>query len=316
MTNPNERLKHHVSGAIARGEAEAVVEQAPRATIKTVIRAYRFDVKVPAEEAAYEALRAKLKDGPHLMESWGSGSHYDFVADIDGQEVELETEHLFGNQWNTAPIAGKTDKSLRVFDWAQDAAVLIPGHIKQGHYLEQTDEMREVRRNTDKCGYCGRQEPAAKGYVFCPHCVGSAYLTVKDLPLTRMAPVCDSGFGPERKECAPLTEAEKAYLLPLYREAQLHGNTERDKARIAKQRKDIAAKYEKAVRVATEERDGYTWLMDHGIKTDNVIYYSHTETFSFGWRTPIEPELETELLGELEGFPFAYEIKSAKRGAA
>lgn len=283
-------------------------------TIKTVIHAYRFDVKVPAEKAAYQELRAKLKDGPHLMESWGGASHYAFVADIDGQEIELETECLFDNQWNTAPIAGHSENGLRVFDWAQDAAVLIPANIKQGHYLEQTDEMREVRRNTDKCGYCGKQEPAAKGYVFCPHCIGSQFLTVKDLPMTRMRPVCDS--GPRRKESAPLTEAEKAYLLPLYREAQLHGNTERDKARIAKERKDIAAKFEKAVRVATEERDGYTWLMDHGIRTDNVIYYSHTETFSFGWRTPIDAELETELLGELEGFPFAYEIKRAQRGAA
>lgn len=282
-------------------------------TLKTTIHAYRFDVSKADEKEAYAALCAKLANHPPKMHSssWAAGpGHYEFVRDIDGQTVELETEHLFDNQWNTAPIPGKSDKGLRVFDWAEDAC-LPNKFFKQGHYLDQTDEMREIRRNTDACGYCGKQEPAAKGYVFCPHCIGSQYLTVESLPMTRMVPVCES-FNFQR---APLTKAEADYLLPLYKEAQLHGHTERDKARIAKKRADIKAKYEKALRVADEEYLGLLWLMDHGIKTDNVIYYSHTETFSFGWRTPLGPELETELLGELEGFPFAYELQTKAKAA-
>src|SRR5574342_721932 len=147
--------------------------------------------------------------------------------------------------------------------------------------------MRDIRRNTHKCGYCGKQEPAQKGYVFCPHCIGSAYLKSSELHLLRMMPVEFEGNR------APLTEAEQAHLLPLYKEAQLHGN-ERDKA----------------IYIAETEFKGFTWLMDHGIKTDNCIYYSHTDRFSFGWRNPVDAEFLSELLDVVSEFPFAYEIKT------
>ena len=50
------------------------------------------------------------------------------------------------------------------------------------------------------------------------------------------------------------------------------------------------------------------WLMDHGAGAaliDNCIYYSHTNLFNFGWRTPIAAEMLADVL---VGFPFAYEI--------
>lgn len=280
--------------------------------MKTTLHVYRFDVSEPAQKAEYEALKAKLKGYPHRMHSSsgrGDKTHYDFVRDLDGQEIELETTHLFENQWNTAPIAGVSDKGLRVFDWASDALFDGRGqtvkHIKQGHYLDQTDDMREVRRNTMKCAYCGKQEPAAKGYVFCPHCIDSEYLTEEHLPLTRMRPV------DVRDQSIPLTEAEKAHLLPLFREAQLHGVTERGKARIAKARADVIAKHAKAIANATTERDGFIWLMDHGVRTDNVIFYDHTGQFGFGWRTPCDAAFVSALLDIISEFSWPYEIKCA-----
>lgn len=277
--------------------------------MKTKIHAYNFDTTKPAEKAAYAALVAKLKTGPRWMKSHGGQGHYDFVRDLDGQEIELETAHLFDNQWNTAPIEGKTEKGLRVFDWAEDV-IYINGRenktTKRGHWLEQTDEMREIRRNVDKCGYCGKQEPAAKGYVFCPHCLDSEYLKESELHLTRMACIADRD-----KPRAPLTEAERAHLLPLYRDAQLHGSTERGTARLAKQRADIEAKFRTETANAKAERDGLIWLLDHGIKIDNCIYYSHTAKFSFGWRSPVSDDIRGRLLQIISEFPFPYEIKCA-----
>lgn len=274
--------------------------------MRTVIHTYQFDTRKADERAAYVELAAKLSAGPHCMKSHGQGSHY--MPELSFREIELETEHLFDNQWNTAPIEGVSDKGLRVFDWAEDAIFdrgVENTWLKQGHWLEQTAEMREIRRNTHKCGYCGKQEPAAKGYVFCPHCIDSEYLTEKDLPLTRMLPV-DSPFGTER---APLSEAERAHLLPLFREAQLHGTTERGKARRLKQRADIAAKAKSAIENATAERDGMLWLLDHGVNIDNVIFYSHTGRFGFGWRKPVDAALYSQLCDILCEFPFDYDIK-------
>lgn len=274
-------------------------------TIKTVIRAYRFDIRNKEEKAAWLALRDSLKaQGLRLMESHGGASHW--LNGYDGVSVDLETAHLFDNQWNTAPIPGKSETGLRVFDWALDYKPNGSPDIKRGHYLEQTEEMRQVRADRIACGYCGKQAPASSGLKFCPHCIGSEYLKSSDLHLTRMRGVTFAGSR------APLTPEELAERLPLCRDAQINGNTERDKKRIAAKRADIESKYRKAVDNATTERDGFTWLMDRGINTADVIYYSHTGRFGFGWRGQgVDAELLSPLLDVISEFPFPYDITCA-----
>lgn len=273
-------------------------------TIKTTIHTYDFDTRDPEQKRAYDALRESLKGWPHCMTAFGN--YLAAARALAGGVVELETKHLFDNQWNT-PTA-------RVFDWAQTPSTggpvsgkNAPSWAKRGYYLEQTAEMRELRRNTHKCGYCGKQEPAAKGYVFCPHCIDSEYLTEKDLPLTRMRSVENSGV---LGTFAPLTEAERAHLLPLFRDAQLHGTTERGKARIAKQRADIAADLVRTNKHAQAKHDGLIWLLDHSVNIDNVIYYD-TGRFGFGWRKPVDAAIVSQLLGIISEFGHPYDIKCA-----
>lgn len=276
--------------------------------MKTTIHTYFFDCAIPEQNAAYKALKEKLKaQGLSVFCTWGGKSgHYQSVNKINGQTIELETAHLFNNQWNTAPIEGHSDKGLRVFDWAEDYPIDFRKDIKRGHYLTQTPEMSEIRRNTCGCGYCGKQEPSAKGYTFCPHCLDSAYLKIEDLKLLRMLPVCESD-----KNRPELSEAEKAHLVPLYKTAQLHGTTERGKARIAKARADLLKERDSAIEKANTKFAGFTWLMDHGVNTDNVIYYDHVKTFSFGWRTALNAEIVSDLLEIVSEFPFSYELKCA-----
>lgn len=282
--------------------------------IRTRIHSFAFNLKVPAEKAAWKALKDQLAPThPHPMRAYEGtrGFERDVIAPLDGREIELETRFLFDNQWNTAPIPGISEEGLRVFDW-HIALQFGLDHIRLGHWLEQTDEMRELRRNTMTCGYCGKQEPAAKGYVFCPHCLDSEHLGESDLFLTRMRAVEDTGPG---RKLPPLTDAERAYLLPLYREAQLHGSTERGRKRIAKMRADIIAKCDHETKAAVTERDGFLWLMDHGVGAGmvaNCIYYKHTGKFCFGWRKPlgkIEAHGFGGLVEILQGFPFEFEIK-------
>lgn len=280
-------------------------------TIKTIYHAYNFDISKPEDLAQWTALKARLTEqGLTCFETWG-GKNKHYQPSLDGRELALETKCLFANQWNTAPVADYWNgaQGLRVFDWAMDYQQYAKNY-KRGYYLDQTAEMQEVRRNTHKCGYCGKQEPAAKGYVFCPHCIDSEYLDEQTLPLTRMIAVEDTD---KREIRADLTQAEREYLLPLYREAQLHGKTERGKERLIKQRQDIEQKAEKRIRSAKAERDGMTWLLDHGVKIDNVIYYDHTGKFSFGWRKPVSQDVKSGLLDILVEFPFEYEIKGGNQ---
>lgn len=291
-------------------------------TIKSTLRMFAFDTSTPEGKTAWAEFKAarKAENYPHEMESLGNSTAGDmktagfyWLPDLDGAEVELETAHLFENQWNAAPIPGDTSENgRRLFDWAIEVSYPYNNGARspwrRGHYLVQTGEMREIRRNTYVCGYCGHPEAAAKGSIFCPKCIGSEYLKESDLHLTRMQPV-DAPFSESR---APLTDAERAHLMPLYVHAQTHGNTERDKARIANKRASVLDKYERVTRNAATERDGFLWLMDHGIKTDNVIFYSHTGRFGFGWWQPLGAEVLAALL-EATGaeFPFPYDIVTA-----
>jgi hypothetical protein len=280
-------------------------------TIKTVFHSYRFNIENPEQKQAYNDLKEKLSAlGLKCFETWGGSSHY--KPELDGKTITLETEHLFNNQWNTAPIDGVSDIGLHIFDWAQDYLSRSMGmnpNIKMGHWLEQTPEMREARRNTVACGYCGKQEAAQKGSVFCPHCIDSQYLKSNELHLLRMKPV------DAKHDRAPLTEAERAYLLPIYRDAQTKGTTERGKARLVKLRADIEKKYEKVSIDAKIERNGFLWILDAGLGpnvVENCIYYTHTGKFSFGWRTPLDEETKSVILDKISEFPFPYELKCAE----
>lgn len=294
-------------------------------TLKTKIHYYRFDFSKDGQRTAYTNLRENVltKIGfpawkndhsdsqKHFPRSFDKALNktFEFMREIaafageTGNAIELETDHLFNNQWNSAPVNG-SDKGMRLFNWNEN---LYPNsNIVDGYYLEQTPEMKAVLLNTHKCGYCGKQELAAKGYTFCPHCIDSQYLTENDLHLTRMVSV-----ALDSHKRAALTKAERDYLLPVWRDAQIHGQTKRGIERINKMRKDIDNEYRASIANATEKRDAAIWLMDNlSGMVDNWIFYSHTGKHSFGWRKPITDQtVYDQLVKELAGFPFAYEIE-------
>lgn len=289
-------------------------------TIKTILHAYNFDLTNASDRTAYEALvAARTAEGREVFKTHGGGSHY--LPHLDGAEVELETAHVFDDQWNTAPIPGVSDNGLRVFDWAEDAIWNYGREnltTRRGHWLELTDEMQTVRRDTLKCGYCDAhyhvsQAPADR---FCTKCTGSEYLKESELRLTRLLPA-GASFGAER---APLTEAEAAALLPVYREAQLTGNNARDAAatvkareRIAKRRAETIATAERKKANADTVRDIELWVLDNlGYRwLGNVIFYDHTGRASFGWYKPLQVDELSALLDKVSEFPFPYDIKCA-----
>lgn len=275
--------------------------------METTLRAYCFDTHRSDERAAWSALQARLlASHPHCMHSHGGASHW--LERLDGATVTLETQHVFDNQWNTAPIPGDSNAPTgrRVFDWALDFEPSGNYSLMRGHYLDQTDAMRETRANRRACGYCGHQYTLPDAPNFCGECMGSEYLKASELHLLRVRGV---GLHTKRE---PLTDAERAQLLPLYREAQLHGISERDKTSRKRERTHILDAYDaagKKYRLAATERDGMLWLHDHGIRTANIIFYSHTGRFCFGWRDKADPEFVSALLEVVSEFPFPYDIK-------
>lgn len=292
----------------------STVQASTAVTLQTTIHTYRYNLDIPAEKQAYEALCERMKaQGVRCFDTWG-GKHPHYRPELDGLTIELETKFLFNNQWNTAPVAGVSELGLRVFDWAQD--YIDNKRIKMGHWLEQTPAMKEARENRLKCGYCGKQydkrdTPAPP--AFCHACLGNEHLKTGDLKLLRLRSVAD-----ERGEFPPLTAEEEAYLMPLYRAEQIGKGSERSRLQRAKLGERLQREYEKAVKEATDKYGGMRWLFEHGCSVrlmENCIYYAHTGVFTFGWREKLEEGEDLNWLMEnMSEFPWDYNTETRHRG--
>lgn len=265
--------------------------------MKTTLKTYFYDTDRPQDREPYYQLKTRLEKTPgrghkmHALKSPGS-------SEPKEGEIILETDFLFENQWNS--------NVGRVFDWYEEAVFSYGkerANIKRGHYLEITPEMVSIRATTLKCGYTGAQFPdtTTPRFNLTQAALGSPYLKESELYLLRLARVCDE----YRVNREPLTEEELKIVLPKYIDAQTKATGKvRDE-----QREGILKNFEKVTSNATLERDGMLWLLDHGMQLENVIFYNHTRSFSFGWRTPYTGEARLKILDLLKQFPFEYDVK-------
>lgn len=295
------------------------------ATLKTRLHLYCFESGTnPAYKAMVREIEANGDGRGHWMNSWGgdakgaAGRFYgDGMNAASVEEVEIDLSHVFGNQWNESGEGGR-----RLFDWYEEYEPRgWRSGVKRGHWLEVTPEMSEARRLTLKCRYCGHQygpyhdplpEPApVPGEVmFCARCLDSEHLKPDDLKLLRLSSVA-AQEADGKGSVAELSESERAWLMPRYVARQTTGSDSRAKRARDRQRERVLEKFDEETAAATAERDGMLWLWNRGLSLDNVIYYSHTGKFSFGWRSPVSAEVEAELLKVVSEFPFPYEIKTA-----
>lgn len=79
---------------------------------------------------------------------------YKMLEQIQGMTLEVETDFLFNDQYNTAPIPGVSEQGMRIMDESVDAVI---------------DDIRQLRKrcnwcghhsdiNTPDCEYCGNAE--------------------------------------------------------------------------------------------------------------------------------------------------------------
>jgi len=268
-----------------------VLENSP--VITTQLTAYRFNTINPAEREAYHTLCVTLRETRECFSSIAPTER----SKINSGTVQLETRHVFENQWNTTDDS-ETNPKMRVFDWAE--SIQTNTNIKQGHYLTLSSEMVEIRKDVAKCGYCGSMHWLMDGLVFCNQCLDSEYLEKKDLPLLLLRPIAES-----KSDRRKLTSMEWGALLPVYIKAQTINVKTAEKSH----RDDIEREYKKSTLEAETRYNGFIWLLDKNVNIKNCIYYSHQNSFCFGWKQPLSETLHEVLTAVLNEFPFAYTIK-------
>jgi hypothetical protein len=274
--------------------------------IQTKIQSYYYDISILADKLAYDNLCENMKaNNIKCFEAYGINSHY-LSWCKDSTIIQLEDKHLFNNQWNTAPIDGVSDKGLRVFDWAQD---YLPSNyrknIKKGHYLVITEEIKKARESRLQCGYTGKQilknEKPEHGFNL--DALISEYLTEDYLHLIRYEAL---NVGKR----AELSESEKSFLMPLFLEAQIYTKKQKEQKEKQKEQTKIIQDYENTLMHAKNKRDGFQWLFDNNFSLNNWIYFDHTKTFCFGWRSDgVDSTLAETMRKKLVDFPAKYEIK-------
>lgn len=268
-------------------------------TINTVLHYYRFDISQPEQAEQYKALCEQLKaQGLKVFDSI-SPDHSKFykekIQPLNGQIVKLETEHLFNNQWNTTATE-TSEIGLRVFDWSEP--IYPDRKIKEGMYLDQTPEMISIKKETYKCNYCGKNYHNPE-HKFCNNCLGSEFLTPDNLQLLALTPICKE----YRDNKEPIIIPES--LIKEYNETQKLSRT----ARLKKQQDNKLAAIQSDIESSKIEYNAFKWLIDKNMDFDNVIYYSHSKEFCFGWRNSLNDSDKAELKESLKGFPYPYKLK-------
>ena len=114
---------------------------------------------------AHEIYASRVNTGQHMFlnDKW-----YEKLKAIAGKTLVVETEYLFKDQFNTAPIEGVSESGLRIM--AESVEEVI-------------DDEREWML---KCNYCGQMSEVS--YVTserCPHCNQGDYL----VPLSKSAEI-------------------------------------------------------------------------------------------------------------------------------
>lgn len=287
--------------------------------LRTKLHHYSFP---SSDHPGYKAMVAEIEANNvgrgHCMSAFETpsksfdGTLWQKQKELAVEEVVLDTEYFFENQWNEAKGSG----NRRLFDWRE----FYYGNgrpDKTGHWLEITPEMAQLRTETFKCGYCG--ELYGPQHItpipesgFCTACIGGLHLKQDELYLLRLRRV----VGGRSRGFPKLTAEESELLTPLYIEEQTISLRRAEERARQKDKEDIdglvakaTRKAEALIRDAKEERDGKIWLWERGFQMDNVIYYSHSRQFGFGWRQPVSNDVRDKLLEVISEFPAAYTIK-------
>ena len=256
--------------------------------MQTRLTYYYLNVSKPDDRAEYLALLDRMAKDPDrgpVFCAWGS--KWKAHPHNEVEEIELDTGHLFDNQWNEAG-----DKGRRLFEWYEE--YVDNKNIHLGYVMDLTPEMLEAKRNRYRCHFCAFQIDNPK-VEFCPSCLGSQFLEEKDLSLTRLTPVTES-YSKAKVPADRYVE---------YRAEQIRCRRIRLRERKANNRKSAERKLE----LAQIEFDGFTWCLDNGIDTNDLIFYSHTERFCYGWHDGLDDVRYSEAEEKFKGFPYAVDLK-------
>jgi len=196
-------------------------------------------------------------------------------SQIPEGEYQIDTDHIFSNQYNT--IGKNGHSGYRIFEYCRIYKNDSTSLRNYGYYIaEGIEEIREHQKRVSVCNYCGKQYIDTKEEI-CNACRDSEYLEKDNYHLLRLTNVCETYSNEPLPPEIVKDIKEKQITANLIREKK---NQREALARLQDEIKD--KKLEHKVRKALFE-NGFSYK-----EVGNLIYYSHTKTFCFGWRESVK----------------------------
>ena len=126
-----------------------------------------------ASEQYRRNIISRSSSGPGRAMMPNERRFYEMLQKVDGQWLEVETDYLFSDQFNTVPVPGVSEQGLRIM-----AASVV-------------DVEDDARPGKARCQWCGKTSTDLEA---CSHCGKDEYLTVfKPCPHPKVSPAFMTG---------------------------------------------------------------------------------------------------------------------------
>ena len=244
------------------------------------LKTFKFDLQHAGQARDYEALKNWQRErGVRNLQVAGQTLQQPLP-----ELLELDDDHLFDNQFNTKPVAD-SQLGLRLFDFV---VYRYPNaNLRDGHYLENIEELRALRAERYVCRFCGYQQHGHDAPMTCPKCRTSEHLSESNLPLRVLRALWN--------DTRPAYESDAMAEVRRWLEDDFVATRQQLRNQKIEQLKQD---YAQELRDLEFKLKAECFLLSRGFDTDNFIIYNGPRG-SFGWRKLLDAEQAEALKNRL-----------------
>ena len=277
--------------------------------MKTTLHKYHFDLDTHEGVSGWAQLKERMRVAGNVMTEVRGMCHtsFSYAYALDGEEAEVKTDHLHHNQW-TVNVRGV---NFGLHEWLLEK--VDNERIKMGYYLDLTDEMKTLRKDRYRCGWCGHQYVESKGMIsvsearyaalvdgdsLCMRCCGNDNATTDKFKLMKLD--CVELDRPAKPE---LTEKQMEFLIGVSRDKFMQTLAPNERSR----KEYRVSRDEYAERIAVMD-----WLHRNGMAHNSAyrtVPQNGEPRWKFGWMSPIPEHHLPQMHVNLLTFPAKYSIK-------
>ena len=269
--------------------------------IKFTLNKYYYDISKPEQYHEYQTqVVSRAENLSFKIFQSVSESHHSkgWLQDLP-TKVVVDTDFLFNNQFNTVAENG-VSSGYRLHFWYE--AMYPNKDIKEGYFVTgDIDEMYDLLSRTYVNGYTG-ETVTIEGNDTPPYCDDSEKtLSSEHLEKSQLRQLM---YSPLRGEKEIMGQQVLAKLEEQYKFYQTKANRLREQQR----HKAAMDEHNKKQRQMVKEHEIRLEVVKARGNCKNLIYYSHTDTFCYGWNQHVTENQGEQFLKDVAHIDAKFEV--------